>query len=92
MDFFDILRRESGGKTDEDVRTTDLEFNEMQFRFAMLMEEDGERLIRLLQDGEWAVVIRMGLCTISEDGQTIGIPRWNNFLSHLRIVANVFDR
>ena len=53
MDFFDILRKESGGNTDEDVRTTDLEFNEMQFRFAMLMEEDGERLIDLLVHGEY---------------------------------------
>lgn len=42
---------------------------------------------------EWKVAMRMGLCTFSEDGaRRIKIPRWNNFLSHLRIVANVFDR
>lgn len=92
MDFFEALRQASGGKTDEDARTTDLEFsNPTQFAFAMLTEDDGERLIRLLREGEWKVVARMGLCTISEDGKTIRVPRWNNFISHLRIVSKVFD-
>lgn len=89
--FLDALRGMSGGNTDEDVRTTDLEFNAEQFRFAMLMEDDGERLLKLLQDGEWKVVLRMGLCTTSETpgGLLIQIPRWNNFISHLRIVSGV---
>jgi hypothetical protein len=93
-DFFDLLREQSGGDVQEDCRTTDLELTPQQFQFAMLMEEDGERLLHLLfQEEEWKVVARMGLCTFSEDGgKRIRIPRWNNFLSHLRIVADVFDR
>lgn len=45
--FFDFLRAKSGGNVQEDVRTTDLEFTPEQFRFVMLMEEDGERLLHL---------------------------------------------
>lgn len=88
--FMDMLR----GNIQEDVRTTDLEFTPEQFQFVMLMEEDGERLLHLLiVEQEWKVVIGMGLCTFSEDeGRRIKIPRWNNFLQHLRIVASVFDR
>lgn len=91
-DFFDLLRKQSGGNVQEDCRTTDLEFNEGGFIFAMLMEDDGERLLELLAHGEWEVVARMGLCTFQDDGRKVLIPRWNNFLSHLRIVADVFDR
>lgn len=93
-EFFDNIRKAAGGQTNEDVRTTNLEFNSDQFNFAMLMEEDGESLLNLLHDGEWAVVVRMGLCTIYErDGvRLIHIPRWNNFISHLRIVASVFSK
>ena len=91
--FYDGLRRLSGVNTEEDKHSTDLDMGEDQFVFRMGMEDDGDQLLRLLREGEWSVVIRMGLCSVYKDEKEnirLRVPRWNNFIGHLRIVAGVF--
>lgn len=86
--FAELIR----GKTNEDLAetadTTNLVLSREQFMEKMHGEPDGQDLLDLLEDGEWRVVERLGLCTgnLEPAGPTFRIPRWKNLVAHLRIV------
>lgn len=84
------LRKQIGG-TDETPDTTNLHLTREEFMERMLRERDGQALLDLMEDGEWRVCERLGLTEAYMEGSTaiIDVPRWNNLLSHLRIVASV---
>lgn len=86
----EILRGQIGG-TDETPETKDLHLARDEFMKKMLEEKDGQALLDLMEGGEWKVCERLGLTNAYYDGGTayIDVPRWNNLVSHLRIVNSV---
>lgn len=84
--FYDAIRKAAGGRTDEESDTVDLHLSREEFMAKMLEEKDGQRLLDLLEDGEWRVVERMGLCqSVEKEGYYwFDVPRWNNLVSYLR--------
>ena len=85
--FADNLRQQIGG-TDETAETMNLHLTRPEFMEKMLREEDGKSLLDLLEDGEWMICERLGLTNAyrSEGVAYIDVPRWNNLVTHLRIV------
>ena len=88
--FAEHLRKQIGG-TDETPDTTGLHLTRDEFVVKMLEERDGQRLLDLMESGEWRVCERLGLTNayLGDGGAYIDVPRWNNLVSHLRIVASV---
>lgn len=86
----EILRGQIGG-TDETSETTGLHLTRDEFVARMLEEKDGQALLDLMEGGEWKVCERLGLTNayLGEGGAYIDVPRWNNLVSHLRIVNSV---
>jgi hypothetical protein len=84
------LRKQIGG-TDETAETVDLHLTREEFMARMLLEADGQALLDLMEDGEWRVCERLGLTNayLAEGNSFIDVPRWNNLLTHLRIVRSV---
>lgn len=89
-DFAEGLRKMIGG-TDETSETTELHLTREEFMERMLREPDGQRLLDLMEDGEWKVCERLGLTNAyyHEGVPYIDVPRWNNLVSHLKIVNSV---
>jgi len=88
--FAEGLRKMIGG-TDETPETTELHLTREEFMERMLREPDGQRLLDLMEDGEWKVCERLGLTNAyyHEGVPYIDVPRWNNLVSHLKIVSSV---
>lgn len=88
--FTEALRKRIGG-TDETSETTNLHLTRDEFASRMLQEKDGQALLDLLEMGEWRICERMGLTNAYYEGSTayIDVPRWNNLVTHLRIVNSV---
>lgn len=93
--FAEHLRKMIGG-TDETSETTDLhltrkEFMERMLLERMLLEGDGQALLDLMENGEWKVCERLGLTNayVHEGVAYIDVPRWNNLVTHLRVVNSV---
>jgi hypothetical protein len=80
-----------GENTDETPETSDLHLTREEFMEKMLTEENGSELLDLLEIGEWRACERMGLSKayINEGVAYIDVPRWNNLVSHLKIVNSV---
>lgn len=89
-DLAEHLRKQIGG-TEESPETTDLHLTRDEFMRRMLLERDGQALLDLMESGEWRVCERLGLTNAYLEGSTayIDVPRWNNLVSHLRIVNSV---
>lgn len=89
-DLAEHLRKMIGG-TDETPETTELHLTREEFMERMLREPDGQRLLDLMEDGEWKVCERLGLTNAyyHEGVPYIDVPRWNNLVSHLKIVNSV---
>jgi len=89
-DLAEGLRKMIGG-TDETPETTELHLTREEFMERMLREPDGQRLLDLMEDGEWKVCERLGLTNAyyHEGVPYIDVPRWNNLVSHLKIVNSV---
>lgn len=88
--FAEYLRKQIGG-TDEGPETTNLHLTRDEFMARMLGEENGQALLDLMEMGEWRVCERLGLTNAYYDNGTayIDVPRWNNLVTHLRIVHSV---
>lgn len=88
--FAEHLRKMIGG-TDETPETTDLHLTRSDFMEKMLLEVDGQSLLDLMEAGEWRVCERLGLTNAyDQDGVAyIDVPRWNNLVTHLRVVNSV---
>lgn len=88
--FSEALRQQIGG-TDETAETTNLHLTRDEFMARMLQEKDGQALLDLMEMGEWRICERMGLSNAYYEGSTayIDVPRWNNLVTHLRIVNGV---
>lgn len=88
--FAESLRKQIGG-TDETQETTNLHLTREEFVARMIREKDGQALLDLMEMGEWKVCERLGLTNAYIDNGTayIDVPRWNNLVTHLRIVHSV---
>lgn len=85
------IRKMCGHNTEETPETTNLHLTREEFMDKMLTEENGRELLDLLEIGEWRACERMGLSVayIKEGKAYIDVPRWNNLVSHLKIVNSV---
>lgn len=88
--FAEVLRGRIGG-TEETPETTNLHLTREEFIARMIGEEDGQAYLDLMEAGEWKVCERLGLTNayIKEGVVYIDVPRWNNLVTHLRIVHSV---
>ena len=86
--------RQQIGVPEETPETTNLHLTRQQFMDRMNLEKDGQALLDLMEDGEWKVCERLGLTKAYYEASVahIDVPRWNNLLSHLRIVNSVFSK
>jgi hypothetical protein len=90
-EILDKVRSRCGQNTDETAETTNLHLSRDEFMQKMLQEENGEQLLDLLESGEWRICERHGLSNayISDGVAYIDVPRWNNLVSHLKIVNEI---
>lgn len=83
---FDKLREAAIGHaiTDESPLTLTTE----EFITKVMKEVHGSELLDLLESGEWRVAERLGLIHGYKRNNEVyfDIPRWNHFLTHLRLV------
>lgn len=86
----DSLRNDLG-QSEEPTDSTDLHLTRDEFMQRMHREKDGQQLLDLMEDGEYIVCERLGLCDGYYEGDVayIDVPRWNNLVQHLRIVNSV---
>lgn len=89
-EFAELLRGQIGG-TDESPETSNLHLTRDEFMAKMRQERDGQALLDLMEMGEWKICERLGLTNAYLEGSVayIDVPRWNNLVSHLRIVNSV---
>lgn len=75
----------------ETEATVDLHLTKAEFAERMKQEPNGWALLCLLEDGEWRVCERMGLCNgYIQDGVVyIDVPAWKNLVAHLQLVNGV---
>lgn len=80
--------------TAETPETKDLHLTRDEFMARMLLEEDGQALLDLMEDGEWRICERLGLTNAyhKEGTPYIDVPRWNNLVAHLKICQSVFSQ
>lgn len=71
----------------ETPETSNLELSLDELRDRILAEEDGESLLHLFNKGEVNICKRLGLIEIND--QEVKIPKWNEFISHLKIVDSI---
>lgn len=83
-----------GSPLEETDETTNLHLTRDEFAARMRQMPDGDSLLNLLEDGEWRVCERMGLCHgyYVNNVPYIDVPGWVNLVAHLRIVHSVFCR
>ena len=82
-DFIKNLRERIAGP--EPSEPFELYFSE--FINKLMLEKNGENLVKLFNNGEWRIADRLGLVKINRT--LVTGPSWSALVNHLKIVESV---